>query len=98
MAFKMKGWQAHSNSPLQKKSYNSPLKNEEEEKKSWLKEKWENVKDKASNVWEEVKSKAVNMDSVVGNPGWVESQRAFEKKQNEMRQKYLDALRKSNES
>ena len=43
MAFKMKGWQAHSNSPLHKKSYNSPLKNEEGE--SWLGKQWGKVKD-----------------------------------------------------
>ena len=91
MAFKMKGWQAHSNSPLQRKSYNSPLKNEEEEK-SWLREKWDKAKDKVTDIYETVRSKAVNMDNITGNPGWVKSQREFERKQNEQRQKYLDAL------
>lgn len=84
MAFKMNGWQAHSGSPMKgPRKFLGKIK-------AGAGKIWESIKNPISNL----KDKSINMSNAVGmGSDWVDSQRAYEKKQNEMRQKYLDALR-----
>ena len=86
MAFKMKGWQAHSSSPF----------------KDPKGKFFTNLKDKlvggVRDLWEDIKDKSINMSNAAGmGADWVDSQRANDARINAQRQKYIDALKAQRE-
>tara|TARA_B100000519_G_C14085694_1_gene363808 strand:+ start:300 stop:566 length:267 start_codon:yes stop_codon:yes gene_type:complete len=86
MAFKMKGWQAHSSSPF----------------KDPKGKFFTNLKDKfmggVRDLWQDIKDKSINMSNATGmGSDWVDSQRANDARINAERQKYIDALKAQRE-
>ena len=93
MAFKMKGWQAHSSSPFKdpKGKFFTNLKDK-------LVGGVKTLNALRRDLWEDIKDKSINMSNATGmGSDWVDSQRANDARINAQRQKYIDALRAQRE-